>query len=209
MKEENTLLEQVQWLGHASIKITGEKVIYIDPYQIKGGEEADIILITHDHYDHLSLEDIEKVRADHTVTVVPASTSHVVPGKIEKVRPGDRVVVQGIEIEAVPAYNQSKPFHPREKQHVGYLFKVNDFTYYHTGDTDYIPEMKDIKTDVVFLPIGGTYTMTAEEAVQAVKDIQPKMAVPIHWGTIVGSEADALQFQTLCECEVKILDHKE
>ena len=203
------MLENVHWLGHACFKITGEKIIYIDPYQITGGETADIILITHDHYDHLSIEDIEKIRGEKTVVVVPASAGDAIKGNLRKVNPGDTLTIEGVEIQAVPAYNIGKEFHPREKNYVGYVFKVGGVSYYHAGDTDYIPEMKSIHTDVVFLPVGGTYTMNAEEAAKATEDIKPKIAVPMHWGTIVGSEKDAEKFKNLCSCEVRILEKEK
>ncbi len=203
------MLENVHWLGHSSIKITGEKVVYIDPFQIEGGETADLILITHDHFDHLSLEDIRKIRGDKTVVVVPISAAGNVTGDVKTVSPGDTLTVEGVEIRAVPAYNIGKRFHPREKKYVGYVLKLNDITYYHAGDTDHVPEMKEIQTDVAFLPVGGTYTMNAEEAAKAVGDIQPKVAVPIHWGSIVGSEKDAKKFESLCGCEVRVLKQEK
>ena len=203
------MLEKVHWLGHASVKITGEKVVYIDPFQIEGGETADIILITHDHYDHLSKDDIRKIQGEETVIVVPVSSAEAVKGNVKTVSPGDTVTVEGVEIRAVPAYNVGKQFHPKEKKYVGYVFKLNDIIYYHAGDTDVIPEMKSIRADVAFLPVGGTYTMNAEEAARAVKDIQPKVAVPIHWGSIVGSKKDAEKFKSLCDCEVRILEREK
>ena len=200
------MLENVHWLGHASFKITGEKIIYIDPYQIAGGETADIILITHDHYDHLSMDDIEKIMGEKTVVVAPASAGDAIKGNLKKVNPGDTLTIEGVEIQAVPAYNIGKEFHPRDKNYVGYVFKIGGVSYYHAGDTDYIPEMKDIHVDVAFLPVGGTYTMNAEEAAKAAEDIKPKVAVPMHWGSIIGSEKDAEKFKSLCNCEVQIME---
>ena len=135
------MLENVHWLGHACFKITGEKVVYTDPFQIQGGETADIILITHDHYDHLSKEDISKIQGDDTVVVVPSASVDRVKGHVRSVQPGDQLTVAGVEIRIVPAYNTNKQFHPKSAGHVGYLFKVDDVTYYHSGDTDIIPEM--------------------------------------------------------------------
>jgi L-ascorbate metabolism protein UlaG (beta-lactamase superfamily) len=203
------MLENVHWLGHACFKFTGSKAVYIDPYQIEGGETADVILITHDHYDHLSMEDIEKVRGSKTVIVVPESASGSIKGNVKTMKAGDRIEVEGIEIQAVPAYNIGKKFHPKEESHVGYVFRVDDVTYYHSGDSDLIPEMSDIKTDVAFLPVGGTYTMNAEEAARAAAAIGPKVAVPMHWGAIVGSREDAEKFEKLCDCDVRILKQEE
>ena len=202
------MLENVHWLGHASIKITGEKTVYVDPYQIKGGETADIILITHDHYDHLSQEDLKKIQGEKTVVVTTASSAGKVRGNVKTVNPGDSLTVEGVEIHAVPAYNIGKQYHPKDRAYVGFLFKVGGKTYYHAGDTDLIPEMKGLKPDVAFLPVGGTFTMNAQEAAEAVKEIQPKVVVPMHWGSIVGSVKDAEAFQGLCECDVKILERE-
>ena len=199
------MLENVHWLGHASIKISGEKVIYVDPFEIEGGETADIILITHDHYDHLSENDLRKIQGEKTIIVVPESSEGKVRGNVKTVKPGETITVEGVEVQAVPSYNIGKAFHPKDRGFVGYLFKVGDVTYYHAGDTDRISEMKDLKPDVAFLPVGGTYTMNAEEAAQAAKDLQAKIVVPMHWGAIVGSLKDAEKFKSLCECDVKIL----
>jgi|YelNatPaOPRAMG01_1025707.scaffolds.fasta_scaffold00270_5 L-ascorbate metabolism protein UlaG (beta-lactamase superfamily) len=204
-KEEKNMLESIHWLGHASIKITGSKTIYVDPFQISGGEPADLILITHDHYDHCSPDDIKKIQAKHTVLVAPSSAAKQLSGNVKTIKPGESITVEGIEIQAVPAYNLKAPFHPKEKGYVGYIFRLDGTSYYHPGDTDFIPEMKNIHVDVAFLPIGGKYTMNAEEASKAAEAIQPKLAIPIHWGSIVGSQKDAEKFRDLCQCKVEIL----
>ncbi len=204
-EEGPDMLANVHWLGHASIKITGEKVIYVDPYEIKGGEEADLILITHGHSDHLSPSDIAKIRGEQTVFVLPTTTKHSLKGHIELMKPGDEITVAGVKIRTVPAYNLNKKFHPRDQGNVGYIFTTGGVTYYHAGDTDLIPEMEGIKVDVAFLPVGGTYTMDADEAARAAALIKPKVAVPIHWGKIVGSAQDARHFQEKAGCEVRIL----
>lgn len=199
----------IHWLGHACIKIVGEKVVYIDPYELMEGTPADIILITHGHYDHLSLADIEKIRGEHTVIVVPKASASGLEGRIEPIRPGDEITVEGVPIRAVPSYNIGKRFHPKDADYVGYVFTLGGVTYYHAGDSDHIPEMKDIEADVVFLPVGGTYTMDAEGAAQAVKEIGAKAVVPIHWGSIVGQKKDAETLKSLCDCEVWILEREE
>ena len=200
------MLEHVHWLGQSGIKITGDKIIYIDPLDIPEGEGADLIFITHDHGDHLSENDLKKIQGDQTTIIIPESCKNRISGNVKGVKPGDTFVLDGIQVQVVPAYNIDKPYHPKSKNYVGYILTVGDITYYHAGDTDRIPEMKSIQTDVAFLPVGGTYTMDAEEAAEAVRDIQPKVAVPIHWGSIVGSKQDAERFQSLCDCEVQILD---
>jgi L-ascorbate metabolism protein UlaG (beta-lactamase superfamily) len=203
---ESKMLEHVHWLGQSGIKITGDKIIYIDPFDIPEGETADLIFITHEHHDHLSEKDLKKIQGDHTTIVIPESCKDKVKGHVKSVRPGDIFELDGIQVQVVPAYNISKPYHPKSKNYVGYILTVGDVTYYQAGDTDRIPEMKSIRADVVFLPVGGTYTMNPEEAAEAVRDIHPKVAVPIHWGSVVGSKEDALRFQSLCDCEVQILE---
>lgn len=200
------MLSQVHWLGHAGIKITGSRVIYVDPYQIRTPEPADLILITHDHYDHYSPDDIERIRKKETVIVAP----FLIPGKngprVETIAVGEQIEIEGVIVQAVSSYNIGKRFHPQQKGNVGYVFRSDDVTYYHAGDTDYIPEMKAIRADVVFLPVGGTYTMNPQEAAKAASDIGPRVAVPIHWGSVVGSRDDADLFARICKaCQVQIL----
>lgn len=197
------MIQNIHWLGHSGFKITGSKIVYIDPYQIDETETADLILITHEHYDHFSRKDMAKILGPETVVVIPASVAASFP-KQKSVKPGDVIEIEGIRIEAVPAYNPDKPFHPKSKQWVGYVVTLDGTRYYHAGDTDHIPEMKTINTDIALLPVGGTYTMSAEEAAEAVKDIHPKMAVPMHWGSVVGSLSDAQRFVELCTSEVHI-----
>lgn len=211
MKEKeiniDSILEKIHWLGHAAVKINGTKTVYVDPYELsENAEKADIILVTHNHYDHLSVEDIKKISTDSTVVVIPASLLVSLENLVNKVDIGQTISVKGVQIKAVPAYNIVKSFHPRSQGYVGYVFTLDGVTYYHAGDTDHIPEMRAIDADVVFLPVGGTYTMDAAHAAEAAKDIKPALAIPIHWGSIVGSEADAEEFKNLCECEVRILE---
>ena len=200
------MIENIHWLGHASFRIDAEKTIYIDPWKLaKGARKADLILITHDHYDHCSPEDVAKIAKDDTVVVTIAAAAPKLKGDVRIVKPGDSLTVAGIPIEAVPAYNVGKQFHPKEAGHVGFIVTVGGQRIYHAGDTDVIPEMDDIQADIALLPVGGTYTMTAEEAAQAANKIKPKVAVPMHYGTIVGSIEDAHRFRDLCQVEVSIL----
>ncbi len=200
------MIEKIHWLGHASFRISGGKMIYIDPYKIEGGEKADIICITHDHFDHCSQEDIDKISKEGTSFVAPPSAAKKLRGDAVVIRRGESARVQGIDIEAVPAYNIGKEFHPKESDNVGFVLTVEGARIYHAGDTDVIPEMKEIKADIALLPCGGTYTMTAGEAARAADTIRPGIAVPMHWGTVVGSRADAEEFKNLCPCEVRILE---
>jgi L-ascorbate metabolism protein UlaG (beta-lactamase superfamily) len=200
------LTKQIHWLGHAAVKITGEKTIYVDPFEISGGEPADLILITHDHYDHLSPKDVAKIRTETTVVVVPSGCRGKLSGKVELISSGEKKVFAEIAVEAVPAYNIGKDFHPRPKGGLGYVVTVNGIRIYQAGDTDRIPEMKSLRNiDVAILPVGGTYTMNPREAAEAAADIRPKVAIPIHYGKIVGSTKDAETFQKHCTIPVEIL----
>ena len=202
------MLENIEFLGHATFKIKGSKLIYTDPYQIDDEESADIILISHSHFDHLSIEDIKKI-CNRNTTIV-ASTDCIeslkgLPGYTIGLLPFQNANVNGVHIDAVPAYNINKTFHPKENNWNGYVFELDGLRYYHPGDTDKIPEMNQIKADIVFLPVGGTYTMDYKEAASLVSIICPKKAIPMHYGSIVGKKEDAEIFAKLCNCEVKIL----
>lgn len=192
---EASMIENIHWLGHDAFKIAGEKVIYTDPFQLKKPDRADIILITHEHYDHCSPDDVAKVQTENTVIVAPPDCAQKLKGNIETVKPGDKLTVHGIEIETIPSYNTNKQFHTKDRNWVGYIFKVNGKRIYLAGDTDRIPEMKTLKNiDIALLPVSGTYVMTADEAIQAALDIQPKIAIPMHYGSIVGEKSDAERF---------------
>jgi len=200
------MIENIKWLGHASILIEKDgKVIYVDPWKLKNGKEADLILITHSHYDHFSIEDINKIMGKETVLIGPKDVVSKM-GKGISLLPGEKKQLDWVEIEGVFAYNIGKSFHPKESNNLGFLIKFPDASIYIGGDTDFIPEMENLKADIVILPVGGTYTMDAEEAAKAVNTIKPKFAIPIHYGDIVGSESDALKFKSLVkESEVVIL----
>lgn len=209
------MIENIHWLGHDTFRIENDKTIYTDPYELKGElPKADLILITHDHFDHLSPKDVAKVAKEDTVIVTIAAAAQKLKGDVRVVKPGESLVVQGIPIETVPAYNVNKfrspgvPFHPKEAGHVGFIFTVGGQRIYHAGDTDVIPEMDDIQADIALLPVGGTYTMTADEAAQAANTIQPKLAIPMHHSAIVGSVKDAQRFRDLCSMEVIILSQE-
>ncbi|MDX9715020.1 MAG: MBL fold metallo-hydrolase [Dissulfurispiraceae bacterium] len=201
----------IHWLGHDTFKITGEKVIYTDPFNIKRKDTADIILITHEHHDHCSVEDIQKILGPKTIIISSPDCASKLNGNIRTARPGDKFNIEGIEIEAVPAYNTNKKFHPKDKNWMGYIFKSNNVRIYLAGDTDRIPEMKTFKNiDVALLPVSGTYVMTADEAAEAALDIKPKIAIPMHYGSIVGSLSDAKKFTDLLKgkIDVKILNQE-
>ena len=205
-------LSNIHWLGHDSFRIEGDgMIIYLDPYHLKGGPKADLILITHEHGDHASPEDVAKIQKQSTVIVTIAKAAEKLSGEIRIVKPWEKLVVKGIGIRTIPAYNLNKfrspgvPFHPKEAGHVGYLLTVNGVLIYHSGDTDFIPEMKGLKPDVALLPVSGTYVMTAEEAAEAALAIQPKVAVPMHVGGEIGSLEDASRFMKRTPVPVEIL----
>ena len=207
------LLENLHWLGHASFRLDGPPVIYFDPWRLRGHPpEAGIVLISHDHSDHCSPEDVARISGPETVVVASPTACEKLRGDVRVLRPGERTTVGSVEIEAVPAYNVNKfrspgvPFHPQEAAHVGYVVTVEGMRLYFAGDTDHIPEMVDLRCDVALLPVGGTYTMDAEEAAQAAASIGPQVVVPMHWGAgVVGSHADAERLRSLYDGEVVIL----
>jgi L-ascorbate metabolism protein UlaG (beta-lactamase superfamily) len=193
------MLDRMKWLGHDTFKIeSGGKVIYTDPFQLKEGlPKADLILITHEHYDHCSPEDVKKITKDSTVIVAPGDCEGKLKGNVRTVKPGDELTEMGVDIEAVPSYNTNKQFHPKFNSWVGYIFTVEGKRIYLAGDTDRIPEMKNFRCDIALLPVSGTYVMTAEEAAMAAEDIKPEVAVPMHYASIVGTEEDAEKFKKL------------
>ena len=204
------MLNNIEVLYHSSIRINKEKTIYIDPFKIdRNYNDADIIFITHDHYDHYSEEDIDKVINENTVIVIPEELlTKVLKKGINKnaiitVEPNQKYMVQGIKFETVPAYNTNKTFHPKENGWVGYVIEINEIKYYIAGDTDITEENKKVKCDVAFVPVGGTYTMDFKEAAQLVNQIQPKVAVPIHYGSLVGTKQDAEEFIKLLHTNIK------
>ena len=205
------LLPGFHWLGHASFRIEAQKlVVYFDPWQLRGNQpKADLIFITHDHHDHCSPEDVLRLLKPDTVVVAPEdclAALQPLGAQVQVVRVGDRLTLKGVSVEVVPAYNLGKHFHPQEPANVGYIITLGDMRVYHAGDTDLIPEMAQIKADIALLPVGGTYTMDAKEAAQAVARIRPRIAVPMHYGRIVGDVDDAHRFaQLVQDSEVAIL----
>lgn len=204
------MLENIEVLYHSSIRINKEKIIYIDPFKInKNYNDADIIFITHDHYDHYSEEDIDKVINENTTIIIPDELltkllrKGINKNAIITVEPNKNYMVQGIKFETISAYNTNKTFHPKENGWVGYIIIINGIRYYIAGDTDITEENKQVKCDVAFVPVGETYTMDFKEAASLINEIKPKIAIPIHYGSIVGTEQDAIDFIRLLHPEIK------
>ena len=195
---------RITFLKHASFLLDGELKIYIDPYNLVGNlPEADMVLITHSHFDHCSPDDVSKVGSQKTVILAPPDCS--IPFDFKSVKPGDVIRNNNIVVTTVPAYNIGKNFHPKDKNWVGYIIQMNGIKIYHAGDTDVIDEMAGIETDIALLPVGGTYTMDSAEAIEAVKKINPKLAIPMHYGEVVGSTNDAINFCRRCPVECKVM----
>jgi len=204
-------------IAHDTFKIKGSKVIYTDPFKVMNRDEADIVLLSHEHFDHLSLDDLHKVIYPGTTIVAsPLCRDGLKTVKVKETRfldPGGKITVGKVEIEAVPAYNVNKFSRAGKKHFIRKRTRAWDLyspwmvrRVYYAGDTDFIPEMKNIAVDIALLPVSGTYVMTAEEAAQAALAIHPKIAVPMHYAAIVGSETDATRFKSLVKhCQVEIV----
>lgn len=187
---------EIEWFGHATFMVkAGGKTIYFDPFVLPNEpEKADLILITHEHYDHCSPEHVDKIKKEETVIITTESSARKLSGNVQTIKEWGMLELDGIKIYAVPAYNIDKPFHPRGLG-VGFILEVENTRIYHAGDTDCIPEMKEVKADIALLPIGGTYTMNVDEAVKAALTIKPKVVIPMHFGYIEGTEADPNSFK--------------
>lgn len=204
------MLENIEVLIHSSIKINKGKVIYIDPYKIdKEYNDADFIFITHSHYDHFSEKDIIKVIKNNTTVIIPeelmkkvlklgVSQENIIP-----VEPNECEIFEDIKFETIPAYNINKPFHKKENGWVGYIIELKGIRYYIAGDTDITEENQKVQCDVAFVPVAGTYTMDYKEAAKLVNTIKPKVAIPIHYGDIVGTVGDANKFIKLLDDDIR------
>jgi len=203
-------------IAHDTFRIAGSQVLYTDPYKVTKHDKADIVLISHEHFDHLVMEDLHKiVTAQTTIVASPLCRAGLEGLKVKAIHyleAGGKLTLGTATIEAVRAYNTNKGpapgkfFHPKEEKRLGFVITLDGTRVYFAGDTDFIPEMKSIRCDIALLPVSGTYVMTAEEAAEAAKAINPKIAVPMHYGAIVGSDADAKKFKSLVKnCQVEIL----
>ena len=200
--------KQIHWMGQSAFRIQdGAVQIYIDPYELPANlPKADIIFITHAHYDHYSMEDIARIKTEHTIIIAPNDVASKFGTSAVAVVPGKTYTVGKLKITTVPAYNLDKKFHPKENKWVGYIITLsNGQKIYHAGDTDLIPEMKSIVADIAMLPCGGTYTMTAKQAAEAANVFKPKLLIPMHYGSVVGSNADADTVKKFFIGETKIM----
>ncbi len=202
---------EIKWLGHASFRIAGQAgVVYIDPWKLEEEpHDADVVVVSHSHFDHCSPPDVAKVSTDKTTVIAPADTIEQL-SSAKAVRPGEAVTEAGITVQAVDAYNVAKAFHPKDNNWIGAVITIDGKRIYYAGDTDLIDEMgKLADVDLALLPVGGTYTLNGTEAAQACKTIGPKAAVPYHWGDIVGSLGDAKGFVSAIECQGHLLQPGE
>ena len=199
------MLTGIHWLGHASFRIDGDPVVYVDPWKLGEAMPADIVLVTHGHHDHLSVDDIARISKTSTIMVSAAPCAKSLQGDVRPMAPGDSLTLGTVTIEAVPSYNTDKPNHPKSAGNVGYIIEIDGRRIYHAGDTDLIAEMSGVRCDIALLPMGGTYTMNAEEAAEAAVRIHPGIVVPMHWGEIVGSSEDVARFTELVPEDIEVV----
>lgn len=207
-EEKPKLLAHLHWLGHDSFRIDHPLIIYLDPWRITPEQPAaDIILVSHEHHDHCSPEDIERLQREGTTIIANPSAASKLRGKVEVMKAGDALNIGGVQIEAVHAYNLEKPFHPKSAGHVGYILTIQGERLYFAGDTDFIPEMEDVHCDIALLPVSGIYVMDALEASRAAEALQAKVTIPMHYGAgVAGTIGDAETFRDLCKTPVVLLE---
>lgn len=205
-------IDNIEVNTQSSIRLGFDKVIYFDPYKIETDKhDADIIFITHNHYDHMDSESIEKIKNDNTIVVAPKSMEDVI-SKIEfsdyiYLEPFDETNLDNINIKSIPAYNNEKQFHPRTNNWLGYIVTINNTTYYIAGDTDVTNEANNVRCDIAFIPIGGHFTMDVEEATELIKKINPKIVIPIHYGSIIGEPTYGnLLKEKLCNTNIEVVE---
>ena len=191
---------------HSSIRIETDKVIYFDPYKIsEESHDADIIFVTHDHYDHFSIEDIKKIEKEDTVFVIPDCMYNLLGGEnVITVLPGEKTMVEEYETLAIPSYNREKQFHTKEKGYVGYVVKIEDKWVYVAGDCDKNEDNLKVRSDIAFVPVGGHYTMDYKEASELINEIKPSIAIPTHYGDLVGEANCGEEFKKLVDKNIEV-----
>jgi L-ascorbate metabolism protein UlaG (beta-lactamase superfamily) len=206
-------VSNLHWLGHDSFRLDlrGGLVVYLDPFKIPDGPKADLIFITHDHFDHCSPVDVAKIQKPETLIVTVSQAAAKLSGQIQTIKPGETLTAKGVTVKAIPAYNVNKfrspgvPFHPKESGYVGFMLSFDGKSLYLAGDTDFIPEMKGLQPDVALLPVSGTYVMTVDEAVEAAAAIKPRLAIPMHVGGPIGALSQADEFKRKATVPVTVL----
>ena len=199
------MIDQLHWLGHSSFYYQGSKIVYFDPWEVSGQPKADVVLVSHDHHDHCSPDDVAKISKPDTVIVTEPKAAGRLSGDVRVMAPGQSLEANGIKVTALPSYNQDKQFHPRANAWLGFIAEIDGVKIYHTGDSDLIPEMEGLEVDIALIPVSGTYVMDADQAVEAARAIRPKIAVPMHYGRIVGSEEDAKKFEAALKDEIRVV----
>lgn len=202
---------EIKVLCHSSIKIIANKIIYADPFKIKEkSNDADLIIITHSHYDHFSEEDINKIqKAETLICITPDLLEKTISLGVKKeniiiVEPNKEYHVENIKLKTIPAYNTNKKFHLKENNWVGYILEIENKKIYIAGDTDITEEDKKVNCDIALVPIGGTYTMNAKEAAELINIIQPTKVIPTHYAQIVGKKEDAIEFKNLVKSNIEV-----
>lgn len=201
--------DDIRVFTQSSIRIAGDSIIYFDPFQMREApHDADIVFITHDHYDHFSVEDIRKAACGHTALVLPESmrarAKETGLKAVTAVKPGERMSVAGIQFETVAAYNVQQPFHPMAAGWVGYILKLDGRRIYISGDMDNTREAQAVKCDIALVPIGGRFTMDAGQAAELINKMHPQAVIPTHYGSIVGSPEDAQTFRKLVDPSIQV-----
>lgn len=202
-------LDGITWFRGSSVRIRKNGVeIHVDPLAVDDESHADFVLLTHPHFDNFSEVDIARVRHPDTILIAPSSMKKQIDGADHLMRPGDMLHLDGLDILAVPAHNVNKKFHTPDQGWLGYVFTVDDTTYYHAGDTDFLPAMFGIRCDIAFLPVGGHYTMNVAEAARAGEACGAEVIVPIHWGEPHGDEDDIAELRRLFSRTVTVLERQ-
>jgi len=202
-------LHGITWFRGSSVRVRRAGLeIHVDPIGVSDDSRADVILLTHPHYDNFSEADIGRVRTSETVVVAPASMKKLLDDADHFMRPGDMLQLERLDVLAVPAHNVEKRFHRPEQGWLGYVFTLDGVTYYHAGDTDLLPSMHGIRCDVAFLPCGGHYTMGTEDAARAAEACGASVLVPIHWGEPHGTREQVEAIRDFFPGQVLILDRE-